>query len=97
MNVLIKGMDKKGALEKRKEVRPRHLEYYRNAGISVVTGGPLLDEETGDPIGSMLIVEVDKLAQAKELAHNDPYNLDGVFESVEVIPVNLLLSTVKES
>lgn len=44
MQFLVKAYDGKGMLEKRMEVRPRHLEGMKALGKQVIVAGGLLDE-----------------------------------------------------
>jgi uncharacterized protein YciI len=77
-------LDKPGAFEKRIEVRPRHLEYVKGTG-KVRLGGPYLNEQ-GQPVGSLIIVEVADAAEAEAFSLADPYRREGVFETVEIRP-----------
>lgn len=81
-----RGSDGPRGLELRKTVRERHLAHLRalaDAG-RVRFGGPLIDAD-GNPCGSLVILEAEDLAAAREIAENDPYLLEGVFERVEVL------------
>jgi uncharacterized protein YciI len=89
--------DKPNNLEKRMEVRPRHLDYWGNMDLRVILAGPMLDEETGDLQGSMLIVEADDIETVRARAEADPYWTDGVFEQMVIKPVRLPLGDLAES
>ena len=69
--------------------RPDHLAYLESLGDRLRCAGALLGSEGGDPLGSLLIVEADTLADAQALADDDPFAKIGVFESVEVRPWRL--------
>lgn len=76
--------DKPGALEIRKANRDAHLAYMQSTGV-VDQAGPLLDD--GERmIGSLVILDVDDMAAAREWAKNDPYAKAGLFENMRVIP-----------
>jgi uncharacterized protein YciI len=71
--------------ELRKLHRPAHL-----VGIDALAAknrirhaGPLLDE-SGAPIGSLILFEAASLAEAQQIAANDPYVTEGVFERWQV-------------
>lgn len=84
MHYIITAFDKPGSLDLRMSVRPDHLAYANEMGITVL-GGPMLTEgDDPKPKGSMLIVEVDSREQAEEFAKNDPYNKAGLFEKVTI-------------
>ncbi len=82
MHYIITAFDKDNSLDLRMSVRPDHLAYANEMGITVL-GGPLLTEgDDPKPRGSMLIVEVESREQAEEFAKNDPYNKAGLFDKV---------------
>ncbi len=84
MHYIITAFDKPDSLDLRMSVRPDHLAYANEMGITVL-GGPMLTEgDDPKPKGSMLIVEVDSREQAEEFAKNDPYNKAGLFEKVTI-------------
>ena len=68
-------------------VRESHLAHVRGSGL-VRLAGPLLND-SGSPIGSLLIVETADLAAAQAFADADPYRVEGVFASVGITPINL--------
>jgi uncharacterized protein YciI len=67
----------------RAETRPRHLIYLDTIRDRVVAGGPM-DDEAGQPIGSIILAEFDDLAAAQAFAAGDPYAQAGLFENVSV-------------
>ena len=58
MQFIIKAYDGAGKLEKRMEVRPRHLEGMQKLGNHLICAGGLLDDE-GKMMGSTLIMDFD--------------------------------------
>ena len=74
--------DKPGHLQTRVDTREAHLGYIRDTGI-VTMAGPLIEE--GEMRGSLIVLEADDLAAAREWAENDPYKGAGLFDSVQVI------------
>jgi uncharacterized protein len=74
--------DKPGALPLRLENRPAHLEYLAAFG-AVELAGPIIGDE-GTPIGSMIVIRVETLDEARAFAANDPYAKAGLFDSVTV-------------
>ena len=84
MHYVITAFDKENSLDLRMSVRPDHLAYAQEKGITVL-GGPLLTEgDDPKPHGSMIIVEVSSREEAEDFAVNDPYNKAGLFEKVSV-------------
>ncbi|GAB3551690.1 YciI family protein [Spirosoma fluminis] len=76
-----------GALDRRMEVRPRHLDFVRQlkAKGQFLFGGALLDPN-GKMIGSMLLLELDTEDQLAEYLQTDPYAVEGVWETIDVKP-----------
>ena len=90
MQFVIKALDGKGLLEKRMEVRPRHLENMGKVNGKVVCAGGLLDDE-GKMKGSVMVMDfADKAALDAYLA-SEPYILEHVWEKVEVERINVVL------
>ena len=90
MQFIIKAYDGEGKLDKRMEVRPRHLEGMKILGNKVIAAGGLLDEE-GRMKGSMLVVDFNDRAEVDEYLANEPYVLEGVWEKIEVERFNLVI------
>ncbi|MDA0338777.1 MAG: YciI family protein [Proteobacteria bacterium] len=91
MHFVVWAPDKADAVERRMDVRPRHLEYWGNSDLRVLVAGPMLDEATGEPKGSMLVVEADDIAVVRASMDADPYRTEGVFETVDVRPIKFTL------
>lgn len=75
-------IDKPGHLQTRLENRASHLEHIKTTGI-VEMAGPFLDAD-GAMIGSLVILTVETLDEAKAWAAADPYAKAGLFESVTI-------------
>ena len=73
--------DKDGALQTRLDNRDAHLAYIADTGV-VSMAGPFLQDD--QMCGSLIILDVDDMAAAKEWAENDPYAKAGLFQSVEM-------------
>ncbi len=80
------GRDGPRGLELRKSHRAAHLENLQPLADQgrVPYAGPLIDE-AGNPCGSVIVFEADDLDAAKRFAAGDPYVVQGVFASHEVI------------
>jgi uncharacterized protein YciI len=80
------GMDE-GALERRAQARPTHLEQIAplvDAG-NVLVGGAILSE-SGDMVGSMVLVDLPERKDVDDWLANDPYVTQGVWREIEVTP-----------
>jgi uncharacterized protein YciI len=83
MLIALIAKDKPGALQVRLDNRDAHLAYIKETGI-VAQAGPLLND-SGNMAGSLVILEVSDMSQARDWADNDPYSKAGLFDSVELI------------
>ena len=83
------GKDKPGHLQLRLDTRPPHVEFLKdlNARGTLKFAGPFLDAD-GKPCGSLVVVEADDIATAKEIVAGDPYAKAGLFDTTEVIAWN---------
>ena len=90
MQFLIKAYDGEGMLEKRIEVRPRHLEGMKALGKQIICAGGLLDDE-GKMKGSALVMEFENRAALDDYLKNEPYVVEGVWKKVEVEMMNVVL------
>ena len=90
MQFLVKAYDGPNMLEKRMEVRPRHLEGMKAFGKKIIAAGGLLDEE-GKMKGSALILEFPNRAALDEYLAGEPYVSEGVWQKIVVEPMNVVL------
>ena len=88
MKFVILGKDGPEGQLKRPIHRPAHLERLEvlaNKG-QLILAGPLTDQT-----GSLIVIEVESLAEAEAFAHEDPYTIHGVFQHVSVHPFKQVL------
>ena len=90
MQFVIKAYDGAGKLERRMEVRPRHLENMVKINGKVICAGGLLDEE-GKMKGSLMVMEFESRAVLDDYLKSEPYITDGVWEKVDVEQLNVVL------
>ena len=90
MQFLVKAYDGEGMLEKRMEVRPRHLEGMKALGKQVIIAGGLLDDE-GKMKGSALVMEFPDRAALDAYLANEPYVVENVWQKIEIEPINVVL------
>ena len=91
------GRDGPQGLARRKIHRKAHLaniEPLEKAG-HMPYAGPLIDED-GQPCGSVLIFEASDLASARAFAATDPYVVEEIFTSHEVIETRAVVSQLVE-
>ena len=90
MQFAILNHDKPGSLDLRMKVRETHLTFLRGLCTRLMTAGPILSDDGQTPIGSLVIVEAEDLAAARQLAADDPYAKAGLFASSTVWPWRLV-------
>ena len=90
MQFIITAYDGENMLEKRMEVRPRHLEGMKALGKQIVVAGGLLDDE-GRMKGSALVMEFPDRAALDEYLASEPYVVEGVWQKIEVETMNVVL------
>ena len=90
MHFLVNAYDGEGMLEKRMEVRSRHLEGMKKLGKQIICAGGLLDEE-GKMKGSALVLEFPDRAALDAYLKNEPYVTEGVWQKIEVETMNVVL------
>ena len=90
--------DSPGTLDKRMEVRPRHLarlEQLKAEGRLLLAGPhPAIDSENPGAAGftgSLVVAEFDTLADAEAWAAKDPYREAGVYARVSIKPFKKVL------
>lgn len=87
---VVRAYDGEGMLEKRLEVRPRHLESINRIRKHVVCAGGLLDDK-GKMKGSMLVMEFESRQELDEYLANEPYVQEHVWEKIEVERINVVI------
>ena len=90
MQFIIKAYDGPNMLDKRMEVRPRHLEGMAKLGKQIICAGGLLDEQ-GKMKGSALVMEFPDRAALDEYLAGEPYVIEGVWQKIEVEIMNVVL------
>ncbi|MCR5603828.1 MAG: YciI family protein [Lachnospiraceae bacterium] len=95
MQFLIRAYDGVGKLDKRMEVRPRHLEGMKKLSKHIITAGGLLDDE-GKMKGSALIMDFESRKELDDYIANEPYVVESVWEKIEIEPINVVIANGKE-
>ena len=84
MPFLIYSTDKPDHGDLRNEVRAEHLAYLQSHIDRLLAGGAVLNNDSGAPFGSAIILDTEDQAEAEQFAANDPFTKAGLFESVVV-------------
>jgi uncharacterized protein YciI len=77
--------DNPGMGDKRLATRPVHLDHLNNMGTKLRLAGATLDA-SGNPDGSIMVVEADTIEAATALFMADPFIKEGIFASTEIKP-----------
>lgn len=100
MHFAIIGQDRPDFLSTRLAKRDEHRAYLHadlsDQGITVVFGGPLLDEASGEPNGTLVVVEAASIESVQHLAENDPYTRAGLFAELRVQPWRFAIGQLHE-
>lgn len=91
MQFLVRAYDGEGKLDKRMEVRPRHLEGMNKLSEHIISAGGLLDE-AGKMKGSALIMDFASRKELDDYIANEPYVVEGVWEKIEIEPINVVIA-----
>jgi uncharacterized protein YciI len=94
----ILGHDVPDSLDQRLAVRPAHLQRLQalQAEGRLLLAGPLPAIDSPDPgpagfTGSLVVAEFASLEEARAWAEADPYRVNGVYASVDVLPFKKVL------
>ena len=90
MQFIIKAYDGAGMLEKRMEVRPRHLEGMARLGGHVICAGGLLDD-AGKMKGSVLVMDFANRGELDAYLASEPYVQEHVWEKITVERMNVVI------
>ena len=90
MQFIITAYDGPNKLDKRMEVRPRHLEGMSRLSEHIICAGGLLNEE-GKMKGSVLIMEFEDRAALDAYLSSEPYVTENVWEKIEVETMNVVI------
>ena len=90
MQIIITAYDGQNMLEKRMEVRPRHLQNLATIKGKILCAGGLLDEE-GKMKGSVMVIDFDSRECLDEYLKSEPYIKEKVWEKVTVESMNVVV------
>ena len=96
MQFVIKALDGENKLDKRMEVRSRHLEGMSKLSDHIICAGGLLDDE-GKMMGSLLIMDYPDRAALEEYLSQEPYVKEHVWDKIEVTPMNVVIVNEKKA
>jgi uncharacterized protein YciI len=80
-------LDSPDAVDKRKAVHAAHVAHLKSAknyGVTISVGGPLVSDDGGSAVGSLMVLEAPDRAAAEKFNHADPFHQNGVWGKVEI-------------
>lgn len=84
MHFIIHCLDAADAGDKRQANYADHRAYLAAAPVRIVVSGPLVADDGETMIGSCLLVEADSRAEVEDFNRGDPFNQQGVWETVSI-------------
>ncbi len=87
MLFVVHALDRKAAMPVRaKHYRDHriHLDKSTEYGVDVVTAGTLIADDGETPAGSIFVIDAADRAAVDAFTKSDPYDLNGVWERVEI-------------
>jgi uncharacterized protein YciI len=85
MYVALICRDKPGLLQVRLDTRPAHVEFLKGLSAEgrIAFAGPMIGAD-GNPNGSLVVLDVESIEVAREIAAQDPYAKAGLFDTVDI-------------
>ncbi len=84
MAYLITCKDKENSIDLRLSTREKHIKYLKKIKNKLILAGPILDKND-NPVGTVLIVDFDKLTAVKKFLNDDPYSKVNLFREVNIL------------
>jgi uncharacterized protein len=88
---VLYGIDQPNGVEIRKATRQSHLDWINSLAPRVKIAGPMYAEDGATPVGSMMAIEADTLAEAKTIFAKDPYATAGLWAKADVRQFNWII------
>ncbi|MEM8837511.1 MAG: YciI family protein [Pseudomonadota bacterium] len=83
MFFVVLGVDKPQS-PLRQQLIDEHRTYLKKSPIPVISAGPLMDENRGDMIGSLIILESTSREDVEDLMADEPFNRAGLFQILHI-------------
>ena len=83
MAYLITCTDKENSIDLRLSTREKHIKYLKKIKKKLILAGPILDQKD-NPMGTILILDFDKLTEVKKFLNEDPYSKVNLFKEIKI-------------
>ncbi|KAI9014738.1 hypothetical protein BC832DRAFT_546274 [Gaertneriomyces semiglobifer] len=86
--IVAKDFEDADAPNRRQAIRPSHLQRASKdiAAGTILEGGAIMDDAGSKMIGSVMIVKMDSKADVEKYIREDPYVVNRVWETWQVLP-----------
>ena len=84
MPFAISFTDAPGVIEKKKELRPIHVEYVLGKADQIITSGGYFPDDDDFPNGGLILLDVATRAEAVAYIENDPFFKNGIFTTYTI-------------
>ena len=84
MSYLITCTDKENSIDLRLSTREEHIKYLKKIKKKLILAGPILDKKD-NPVGTVLVVDFDKLDAVMDFLNDDPYSKVNLFKEVKIV------------
>tara|TARA_B100000242_G_scaffold271027_1_gene222941 strand:- start:206 stop:478 length:273 start_codon:yes stop_codon:yes gene_type:complete len=84
MTYLITCTDKENSIDLRLSTREEHIKYLKKIKKKLILAGPILDKKD-NPVGTVLVVDFDKLDAVMDFLNDDPYSKVNLFKEVKIV------------
>jgi uncharacterized protein YciI len=81
---VIKFHDNPGVVDRKKEIRPAHLQYVDANASRIIASGGLFPDDDDFPTGGLIILDAERRQEAVEYIENDPFFLNGIFSEYTI-------------
>ena len=84
MPFVVTFIDDPGVFEKKKQLRPIHLEYVMKNAHRIIASGGFFPDDDDFPNGGLIMLDTDRRQEAVDYIENDPFFLNGIFSKYTV-------------
>ena len=87
MQFAVHALDVPNFAAKRQAVHTEHVAHIKASkdhGLTIVMGGPLLADDGGSSVGSLMVFDAPDRAAMEKFNRADPFDKTGVWANVEI-------------